>query len=83
MEFKTLNHGFGMGVDQTHTHRLQRGCKEAGIPLPLELLGWVTGLWGGPEREPGWLTLWWNGGEHLEDSQKLFFTNGDRIFSLF
>lgn len=46
MEFKTLNHGFGMGVDQSPTHRLQGGCKEVGITLPLELLGWVIGLWG-------------------------------------
>lgn len=46
MEFKTLNHGFGMGVAQTPPYRLQGGCKEVGITLPPELLGWVIGLWG-------------------------------------
>ena len=40
-ELKTLNHGFGMSFDQTHTHRLQGGCKEAGIALR-PLCSWVV-----------------------------------------
>lgn len=49
MEFKSLNYGFGMGVDQTHTHRPQ--VSYCLLSCSVVLLGW-----GHPEGELGWLT---------------------------
>lgn len=74
--------GFGMGVDQSHIHRLKEGCKEAILHYLFCCLV-VLLVVGGPERELGWLIYWYNGEEHLEDSQQLFFIKSDKAFSLF
>lgn len=81
MEFKTFNHGFGMGVAQSHTCSLQGGCKR---PYCIASSGFAVLLGRGESLErTGWRRRWCSGEEHLEDSQQLFFINWDETFSLF
>lgn len=46
MEFKTSNHGFGLGIDRSRTHSLQGGCKEAALHCLLTCLVVLLGCQG-------------------------------------